>query len=707
MRPTVWLISGIVVSLLLGSCGGGSPPPPITVTVTPASATVSPGASMQFLATVTGTTNTAVTWQVNGTPGGSTTAGTINANGLYTAPNSIPSPATVRVTAVSSANTSDSGSAMVTIAQQVAVTVTPNPVTVAIFTTQQFMATVNGVLSTAVTWEVNGVTGGSQATGYISTSGLFVAPSGVPTTSSGNGNVTTAPVTVTAVSTANTNSSGSATVTIFPPNQSVQGAPVPLGSSAGNQNDSTTTGNTITCCGGTLGSLVTRGGTQYILSNNHVLACTDGGLNGTQCGTGSNILEPGLVDTNCSPSGRIVANLTQFYNLETGTPPVIDAAIAQVATGAVDSTGKILFLGATTDANNVPVPDAPHAGAGVAPSVNMAVAKSGRSTGLTCSTVLATNVNTSVQYQKGCGTGTMFSKTFAGQVDIAGGSFSAPGDSGSLIVTQSTADPLALLFAGSDTDSVANPVSQVLSFFQSGGNVVTFVGDAAGHQVIGCTLPMKPASAILNVPASTTSAAALERATAARDAHAAELLAHPEVQAVGVGASYDNPAETAILLFVSKGQPRRNLPAEVDGIRTRVIEGELFSERGVLSPEESASLEQSAAPPQLVYSISEAEVARAKVVHAAHVHELMNMAGVQGVGITSSVDSPGEAALMIFLIRGVAHPAIPPVIDGLRTRIRESTRFRAGLSSRPPQQGCAPKTTKSRAYPRPDSKPQR
>jgi hypothetical protein len=689
MRPTVWLIPGLVVSLLLGSCGGGSPPPPITVTVTPASATVSPGASMQFLATVTGTTNTAVTWQVNGTPGGSTTAGTINANGLYTAPNSIPSPATVRVTAVSSANTSDSGSAMVTIAQQVAVTVTPNPVTVAIFTTQQFMATVNGVLSTAVTWEVNGVTGGSQATGYISTSGLFVAPSGVPTTSSGNGNVTTAPVTVTAVSTANTNSSGSATVTIFPPNQSVQGAPVPLGSSAGNQNDSTTSGNTITCCGGTLGSLVTRGGTQYILSNNHVLACTDGGLNGTQCGTGSNILEPGLVDTNCSPSGRIVANLTQFYNLETGTPPVIDAAIAQVATGAVDSTGKILFLGATTDANNVPVPDAPHAGAGVAPSVNMAVAKSGRSTGLTCSTVLATNVNTSVQYQKGCGTGTMFSKAFAGQVDIAGGSFSAPGDSGSLIVTQSTADPVALLFAGSDTDSVANPVSQVLSFFQSGGNVVTFVGDAAGHQVIGCTLPMKPASAILNVPASTTSAAALERATAARDAHAAELLAHPEVQAVGIGASYDHPGEAAILLFVNQGQPPRSLPAAAEGIRTRIIEGELFSRRGVLSPEESATLEQSAAPPQLVYSISEAEVARAKIVHEAHVDELMKMDGVQGVGITSSVDSPGEAALMIFLTRGVAHPAIPPLIDGLRTRVRESTRFRAGFADSQPKRGCS------------------
>ena len=46
--------------------------------------------------------------------------------------------------------------------------------------------------------------------------------------------------------------------------------------------------------------------------------------------------------------------------------------------------------------------------------------------------------------------------------------------------------------------------------------------------------------------------------------------------------------------------------------------------------------------------------------------------------MTSSVDSPGDAALMIFVIRGVTRAPIPPVIDGLRTRVRESSRFRAG-----------------------------
>jgi len=688
MQRAVLLI--LEVSLFLGSwgCGSTPPPPPITVTVTPASATVGPGASKQFTATVTGTTNTVVTWQVNGTAGGNPTVGTITASGLYTAPGSIPNPATVTVKATSSANGADSGSSTVTIAQQVAVTVTPNPISVAIFTTQQFAATVNGAPTTAVTWQVNGVTGGAQSTGFISTSGLFVAPGGVPTTSDGKGGVTTKPVIVTAVSSANPGSSGSATVTIFPTNQNAQGGAIKFGTSGGNQKDSSTSGNTTTCCGGTLGSLVTRGGTQYILSNNHVLARTD------LAPIGEAIIQPGLVDTNCGQgASTIVGQLSQFYNLETGAAPKIDAAIAQAAAGGVDTSGSILFLGATTDASNVPLPGSPHAGSGVSASINLAIAKSGRSTGLTCSTVLATNTTASVQYQKGCGTGTTFSVTFTNQVDIAGGGFSAPGDSGSLIVTQNTADPVALLFAGSDTDTVGNPVSPVLSFFQSGGNSVTFVGGAA-HQVIGCTLPVKPASASLTVPSSATSRESIQNATAVRDAHAPEILAHPEVQAVGVGASYDNPPEAAILLFVSKGQPRANLPAMLDGVRTRIIEGETFSQHGNLTPEESDAIERSTATPQLIYSIPETEVARAKLVHEKHVDELMEMDGVQGVGITSSVDSPGEAALMIFLIRGVAHPAIPPVIDGVRTRLRESSRFRAGFDHARPQHGCSIPTAK-------------
>jgi hypothetical protein len=575
--------------------------------------------------------------------------------------------------------------------QQVSVTVTPSGPTVNNFATQQFTATVKGSSNTAVTWQVNAVAGGSQATGFISSAGLFVAPGGVPTKSNGSGGSTTTTVTVTAVSQASASASNFATVTIVPQNQNVQSGAIKLGSSGGNAKDSSTNGTKITCCGGTLGSLLTRNGAQFILSNNHVFAGSDSAQ------VGDPIIQPGLIDNpapnTCTTTGTTtVANLTQFFNLETGPTPKVDAAIAQVVNGTVvDPGGNILYLGSTAT-NGIPDPGAPHAGSGAAATVNMAVAKSGRTTGLTCSSVLAINTSSTVQYQKGCGTGVTFSVSYSNLVDVLGGNFSAEGDSGSLIVTQNTADPVALLFAGSDLDTVGNPISAVLNsgaFLGAGNAVPSFVGSALPHAVIGCTLPAKPAGAVQTLAASAVASEALQKATAARDAHAPELLSYPEVQAVGIGSSFDNPAEAAILFFVTKGQPRTNIPAQIDGIRTRIIEGDLFASRGALSAQESAALEKSAAPPQLVYSISDAEVARAKLVHTAHVEELLKRPGVQGVGITSSVDSPGEAALMIFLIRGVAHDPIPAVIDGLRTRVRESSRFRAGFGDAVPHRACS------------------
>jgi hypothetical protein len=167
------------------------------------------------------------------------------------------------------------------------------------------------------------------------------------------------------------------------------------------------------------------------------------------------------------------------------------------------------------------------------------------------------------------------------------------------------------------------------------------------------------------------------------------------VEAVGVGASRDNPGEPAILFFVTAGQPRTNIPAQVEGVRTRIVEGPLFARRGALSAEESASLEQSVGTGPEAYPISEAEVARAKSVHEAHAQELMSQRGVQGVGVGSSVDAPGDAALVIFLVRGAAHNSIPPVIDGLRTRVRESTRFRAGSGDATPRGACTMPASKT------------
>src|SRR5438477_8256518 len=94
----------------------------------------------QFTATVTNTNNTAVTWQVNGVPGGNATAGTISSVGLYTAPAAVPSPATVTVRAVSQADATKSASAQVTITAPTAVSVkiSTTSATVGAGGTQQF-----------------------------------------------------------------------------------------------------------------------------------------------------------------------------------------------------------------------------------------------------------------------------------------------------------------------------------------------------------------------------------------------------------------------------------------------------------------------------------------------------------------------------------------------------------------------------------------
>jgi hypothetical protein len=111
------------VPFLLAACGatGSSnsqqPPPPatISVSVTPQTANVRAGNSATFSATVTGTQNTAVTWFVNDTSGGSSSLGTIDATGNYTAPATLPNPASVTIKAVSSADASKNGTSAVSL----------------------------------------------------------------------------------------------------------------------------------------------------------------------------------------------------------------------------------------------------------------------------------------------------------------------------------------------------------------------------------------------------------------------------------------------------------------------------------------------------------------------------------------------------------------------------------------------------------------
>ena len=210
------------------------------------------------------------------------------------------------------------------------------------------------------------------------------------------------------------------------------------------------------CCGGTLGSLVTDGANQYILSNYHVLySDTVGGGNGRTAQPGDPVIQPGLIDVSCNANNAqnvatLVANGGSLPNAN------VDAGIAQVIAGMVDPNGAILEIGTISSTT-------------IGASINQAVKKSGRTTGLTRSYVNGLNATVSVAYDNECAGGPAFTKTFTGQILVnnRGSKFIAGGDSGSLMVADVNTNPKAvgLLYAGSSTIAVANPIGQVLSYF--------------------------------------------------------------------------------------------------------------------------------------------------------------------------------------------------------------------------------------------------
>jgi hypothetical protein len=135
-----------------------------------------------------------------------------------------------------------------------------------------------------------------------------------------------------------------------------------------------------------------------------------------------------------------------------GADNLFDAAIALSSTS---------LLGSTTGTSGYGSPRSQT----VQPSLNMSVQKCGRTTGCTTGSVAAINAIVNVGYDAGVA-------RFTNQIVITPSSFSAGGDSGSLIVVKAkgrnTTDdrkPVALLFAGSATATIASPIDPVLAHF--------------------------------------------------------------------------------------------------------------------------------------------------------------------------------------------------------------------------------------------------
>jgi hypothetical protein len=213
IRATQGIFFFAVMSVALFGCGYAGTPAvkEVVVIISPVSASLALAQTQQFVASVTGSTGTAVTWSVDNVTGGNSSVGTISSVGLYTAPGSVPNPATVTVTAVSASSPQSTASATVTISDGLQVSLAPTTASVPAGGAQTFTAIVSGAgaLPTTVNWSVNGITGGNSAIGTIgansNNSALYTAPSTIPNP---------AAVIISATSTADSSKSGVATVTI-------------------------------------------------------------------------------------------------------------------------------------------------------------------------------------------------------------------------------------------------------------------------------------------------------------------------------------------------------------------------------------------------------------------------------------------------------------------------------------------------------------
>jgi hypothetical protein len=304
--------------------------------------------------------------------------------------------------------------------------------------------------------------------------------------------------------------------------------PIPLGVSGGNINS--LSHHNKFCFGGTLGSLaIDQTNTQFILSNNHVLADTN------QATPGDLIVQPALAEKaiNCAQMpADAVATFTRTVNINFAkkSTNTIDAAIAAVSPN--DVSPDILNIGAIAETP-------------ATPSVGMAIQKMGRTTCLTTGTISSVSGHFKINYGGG-----KVAK-FIHQIVINGppppSNFSGLGDSGSLIVTQATCpQPVALLFAGSgdQKQTIANPITDVLD-----GLKITMVGSCAPAGASGTVQPDVLAG---NAGMSKD---VVDSASAVRDRHEEELMKIPGAVGTAIGMS-DQPGKPAIEVYVKKMTPQ-------------------------------------------------------------------------------------------------------------------------------------------------------
>ena len=705
VSPRIALLSASLL-LLAAGCGtsqlSGIAASSGAVAITPSATSVSSNGQVRFTALLPSGEPAAVRWTISsGENAPSLGQGHIDASGVYTPPGALSrNSVQVRVQAHLDSDPSAIATASISITPGFVQSLLPQNAALTAGATLEATAEIAEVNSGSVKWALSASPSGDPAGDNAANLGTidhascqhsldqfttckisYTAPPLLPAggvvylMASVNGTSVTTPMKI-LLNNDGLNSTPST-------NQAQQNGAIALGSSGGNDNDYDTfldrAGNPYIadCCGGTLGALVEdTAHNQFILSNNHVLAESD------QAMIGDTVDQPGLIDNGCVPLShagsvlRPVGALKYFVPLASARTNV-DAALAAVTTGAVDRTGSILQLEAPKPNSTASLGAAPPmAGTGEALTAanlgSIELAKSSRTTGLTCSTVETVDLSVRIDYFKDCAeTQPWYSKTYSGQIGIAGERFSDAGDSGALIVDAANAQPVGLFFAGgTDGDglglSVANPIGDVLQELGTqAGSRFSVVGTTTPHKVacIRYDDPAQPAPSLLPV-----SPSELTRAQFVADTTGASLVnTETGILAVAAGKSLDNPGEAALVVYVDKSKPHVNVPATFDGLRTQII------------PTDAAALARNVAPAAPLAAsgihLPDGTLAAAESAVRLYAPRLMSEGAIFGVGVTQSHDSPSDAALLMLVdIKRNPH-SMPAMLGGFRVRYMRLHRF--------------------------------
>jgi hypothetical protein len=723
------LVSGMTLGLLaLAGCGGLGYSPDASRAgffITSTASDMSTNQQVSLSALSFSGEAVPVVWSVKDGDNASTLGeGRISAKGIYTPPNALSrNQVTVRVSAAMRGDPSRSVSISLHIHPGFVQPLLPEVATLSLRSSLRASAQITEVGAGSVNWSLSSDaagTGSSSGLGALTASGCehfdqqyttctvtYSAPAGLPSVpavyliAAVNGTQTIASSRI-LINDHGLNSTPAA-------HQAVQGKHALLGGSGGNDNDydtyTTPAGKSYIadCCGGTLGALVKdAAGQKFILSNNHVFAESD------QAKIGDVIDQPGLMDGACIPLSDASTRLHAVGRLRAYLPlsahsTNVDAALASIDPGAINSSGAILELGPLHDGILTPAPPMAGTGEALAPgNFDMPVVKSGRTTGLTCSHISAVDLAVKVNYYKDCAeTQPYESKIFHGQIAIEGADFTDSGDSGALVLDARNAEGIGMYFAGGtngdgDALSLVNPIHDVLSeLSREIGSPLQLVGTAEPHpiacihygQAADRRTPVIPEIWRRRIQAVLASAAYQEFLHRTRPG---------AILGTAAGASLDERGRPALILYLNASHSGMPIPNLIDGVRTQVI------------VTTSAAIDRGEAPrapaaPEGLH-LSARSLAHAESIAQQRTRELMRDPAILGVGVAQSLDRPSQAALLVLVEVGRVPHHQPAMLDGLRVRYLHLRRFhvtRERREQRPVPSSCSlsgvrPKTSKPR-----------